>query len=307
MRLALIGQSAFGQAVLERLAADGKHDIVGVFAAPDGRRGPEPLAEAANELGIPVWQPQRMRDAECITTFQALDADLCVMAYVTDIVPMDIIDAPTLGTIQYHPSLLPKHRGPSAINWACIHGDTRTGLTIFWPDAGLDTGPILMQREVDIAADDTVGSLYFNKLFPMGVDALVESVDLVEQGNAPRIVQDESQATYESWCGRAESQLDWHRPAADVHNLIRGCDPQPGAWTTWQGERLSLYGSTVHEAAAGVREVAAVAGSVLSVDGDGMAVQTGDGAIMAKRVRAGRGAKVAAAESEVRAGDVLGR
>ena len=141
----------------------------------------------------------------------------------------------------------------------------------------------------------------------MGVDSLVESVDLVEQGNAPRIVQDESLATYESWCGRAESQLDWHRPAAELHNLIRGCDPQPGAWTTWQGERLSLYGSTVHEAAAGVRENAAVPGTVLSVDGEGMAVQTGDGAIMAKRVRAGRGAKVAAAESEVRAGDVLGR
>ena len=305
MRLALIGQSAFGKAVLTRLASDGRHDIAGVFAAPDGRRGREPLAEAADEIGIPVWQPPRMRDAECIATFQALQADLCVMAYVTDIVPLDIIDAPTHGTIQYHPSLLPKHRGPSAINWACINGDTRTGLTIFWPDAGLDTGPILMQREVDIAPNDTVGSLYFNQLFPMGVDALVESVDLVQQGNASRIVQDESQATYESWCGRAESQLDWHRPTAQLHNLIRGCDPQPGAWTTWQGERMSLYGSAV---VAGVMYTeAAVPGTVQSVDDAGMAVQTADGAVLVRRVRAGRGAKVAAAESGVRAGDVLGR
>ena len=303
MRLALIGQSAFGKAVLERLASGNRHEVVGVFAAPDGRRGQEPLAVAAAELGVPVWQPQRLRDADCIATFQSLHADLCVMAYVTDIVPLDIINAPTYGTIQYHPSLLPKHRGPSAINWAIINGDTRTGLTIFWPDAGLDTGPILMQREVDIAPDDTVGSLYFEQLFPMGVDALVESVDLVQRGEAPRIQQDESLATYESWCGRAESQIDWHRPAAVLHNLIRGCDPQPGAWSTWRGDRLSLYGSAV---CAGRPPVDTMPGTVLSVDGDGMVVSAGDGVVQVQRVRAGRGAKVTVAESGVRLGDVLG-
>ena len=303
MRLALIGQSAFGKAVLEALAADCRYEIAGVFAAPDSARGQEPLAATAADLGVPVWQPQRLRDAESIASFQALDADLCVMAYVTDIVPLSIINAPTHGTIQYHPSLLPKHRGPSAINWAIINGDTRTGLTIFWPDAGLDTGPILMQREVDIGPDDTVGSLYFDKLFPMGVDALVESVDQVQRGEAPRITQDESQATYESWCGRAESQIDWHRPAAELHNLIRGCDPQPGAWTTWQGARLSLYGST--ECADDRRESAAP-GTVLSVDDSGMTVSTADSAVQVQRVRAGRGAKVTVAESAVQAGDVLG-
>lgn len=301
MRLAIIGQSAFGQAVLERLAADG-YDVMGVFAAPDGRRGPEPLAEAARDMDVPVWQFGRMRDAECVTTFRALNADLCVMAYVTDIVPMEIIEAPGLGTIQYHPSLLPKHRGPSSINWAIINGDARTGLTIFWPDAGLDTGPILLQREVEVGPDDTVGSLYFDHLFPMGVDALAESVALVRSGDAPRVSQDESRATYESWCGRAESEIDWSRPAAETHNLIRGCDPQPGAWTTWRGERLSLYGSQVledeHESAA--------PGTVLGVDGQGMAVWTGDGVVSVARVRAGRGGKVAAAESGVVVGEVLG-
>ena len=303
MRLALIGQSAFGKAVLEALAADCRYEIAGVFAAPDGRRGQEPLAATAADLGVPVWQPQRLRDAASIATFRALDADLCVMAYVTDIVPLDIINAPTHGTIQYHPSLLPKHRGPSAINWAIINGATRTGLTIFWPDAGLDTGPILMQREVDIGPADTVGSLYFDKLFPMGVDALVESVDLVQRGEAPRITQDESQATYESWCGRAESQIEWERPAAVLHNLIRGCDPQPGAWTTWRGGRLSVYGSTV---CADECRKDAVPGTVLSVDDSGMTVSTADSAVAVQRVRAGRGAKLTVAESAVQAGDVLG-
>lgn len=303
MRLAIIGQSAFGKSVLERLAEDG-HEVAGVFAAPDGRRGPEPLAESARERGVPVWQFGRMRDAECITAFRSLDADLCVMAYVTDIVPMDIIEAPALGTIQYHPSLLPKHRGPSSINWAIINGDARTGLTIFWPDAGLDTGPILMQREVEVGPGDTVGSLYFDHLFPMGVDALAESVALVQSGDAPRFPQDESLATYESWCGRAESEIDWSRPARELHNLIRGSDPQPGAWTTWRGERLSMYGSRVLNDER--TPSAATPGTVLAVDGSGMEVRTGDGAVSVGRVRAGRGGKVAAAESGVAVGEVLG-
>ena len=131
----------------------------------------------------------------------------------------------------------------------------------------------------------------------------MESVDLAQRGEAPRTEQDESLATYESWCGRAESQIDWHRPAAELHNLIRGCDPQPGAWTTWHRERLSLYGSAVCPDG---RQEAAAPGTVLSVDGNGMVVSTGDGVVQVQRVRAGRGEKVAAAESGVRLGDVLG-
>ena len=179
MKLALIGQSAFGKSILEKLSDRAEHEIVGVFAAPDTRRSREPLAAAADELELPVWQFNRMRDQECIDVFRALDADLCVMAYVTDIVPNEMIDAPIHGTIQYHPSLLPLHRGPSSINWAIINGDAETGLSIFWPDEGLDTGPILLQKRVDIGPDDSVGSLYFNHLYPMGIEAILESIDLV--------------------------------------------------------------------------------------------------------------------------------
>ena len=146
MKIALIGQSAFGKSVLEALAVRDEYEIVGVFAALDGVRRREALAVAAEEMGLRVWQFKRMRDRECIDVFRSLDADLCVMAYVTDIVPNEIIEAPSQGTIQYHPSLLPLHRGPSSINWAIIHGDTETGLSIFWPDEGLDTGPILLQK-----------------------------------------------------------------------------------------------------------------------------------------------------------------
>ena len=299
MKVSIIGQSAFGKSVLEALNERAEHEIVGVFAAPDGRRRREPLAKAADDLGIPVWQFKRMRDQECIDVFRSLGSDLCVMAYVTDIVPTEIIEAPKRGTIQYHPSLLPLHRGPSSINWAVINGDTETGLSIFWPDAGLDTGPILMQKRVKIGPDDTVGSLYFNHLYPMGVDAILESVDLVNAGNAPRIVQDESMATYEGWCGAEDSRIDWSRDVDAVHNLIRGCDPQPGAWSNLDGEKVSFFGSTVAHRDRGSE----MDGTVISIDESGMTIGVANGAVKLKRARVGRGAKSPAGEIGANVGD----
>ncbi len=298
MKLAIIGQSAFGKAVLEALIARGEHDVVGVFAAPDRRRSREPLARAADDMSIPVWQFDRMRDRECIEVFQSLNCDLCVMAYVTDIVPTEIIEAPRHGTIQYHPSLLPLHRGPSSINWAVIHGDTETGLSIFWPDEGLDTGPILLQKRIDIGPDDTVGSLYFNHLFPIGVDAIMESVDLVAGGIAPRISQDESLATYEGWCGTADSHIDWGMDVQNVHNLIRGCDPQPGAWSRLGDEKAAFFGSTIVSDG----DVSDAPGTVIGLDTSGVTIAADGGKVKVRRVRIGRGAKKAAVESGIKLG-----
>ena len=174
---------------------------------------------------------------------------------------------PTRGTIQYHPSLLPLHRGPSSINWPIIQGDTRTGLTIFWPDQGLDTGPILLQKEVEIRDTDTLGSLYFDRLFPLGVAALLEGVDLVRAGKAPKIVQDESKATYEGWCKKEHVQVDWQKPLQTTWNLIRGADPQPGAWTTFGGATVQLLDAKKLEGGA-----AGQPGQVLAVDDTGMTV-----------------------------------
>ena len=149
---------------------------------PDREGRPfDPIKQEATERDIPVFQFRRMRRKVAIDAFLELNADLCVMAFVTDIVPDEILEAPTHGTIQYHPSLLPKHRGPSSMNWPIIWGETVTGLSIFWPDKGLDTGPILLQKEVEITPDDTLGSLYFGKLYQMGVDAMVESVQMVRE------------------------------------------------------------------------------------------------------------------------------
>ena len=245
MRIALIGQAAFGKDVLNALIKNGGK-VVATFCPPDteGHRI-DPMKEASQSHDIPVYQYKRMRAKETINKFISLDVDLCVMAFVTDIVPIEIIEAPTFKTIQYHPSLLPEHRGPSSINWPIIEGKTKTGITIFWPDEGLDTGPILLQRETLIDQDDTLGTLYFDRLYPMGVRALVESVDLIRAGSAPRIDQDHSLATYEGWCRSKKARINWQTPVHNLYNLIRGCDPSPGANTTFKDDKISFFKASV--------------------------------------------------------------
>jgi methionyl-tRNA formyltransferase len=296
MRIVVNGQQAFGAEVLKALTARGE-DVVAVYCAPDKEgRPPDPLAEAAREAGIPVRQPESFKDEEAARGLAELEPDLMVMAFVTLFVPENVLGVPTHGTIQYHPSILPRHRGPSAINWAIIQGDSTTGLTVFWPDEGLDTGPVLLTKEVAIEDDDTLGSLYFDKLFPLGVEAMVEAVDLVRAGEAPRIVQDDALATYESWCRKADVEIDWSRPAREVYNLIRGADPRPGAWTTIDGEQVEILDVSQVDASSG-----GAPGEVLEVTADGLVVAAEGGAVSVARVRAD-GDKQDAAEFAARTG-----
>jgi methionyl-tRNA formyltransferase len=291
MRIVVNGQQAFGAAVLKALMDRGE-EVVAVYCAPDKEgRPPDPLAEAAREAGIPVRQPRSFETPGAAGEMAELKPDLMVMAFVTLFVPEPVLHTPTHGSIQYHPSLLPRHRGPSAINWAIIQGEPKTGVAIFWPDEGLDTGPVLLTKEVEIADDDTLGSLYFDKLFPLGVDAMMESVDLVREGRAPRIVQDDAQATYESWCRKADAEIDWSRPARDVYNLIRGTNPRPGAWTTVDGQEVQVLDSERVD-----EDPGAPPGQVVAVDGDRLAVAVAGGAIAIGVVRPDGGDKTPAGE-----------
>jgi methionyl-tRNA formyltransferase len=304
MRIVVNGQQAFGADVLEALLKRGE-DVVAVYCAPDKEgKPPDPLAEAAREAGIELRQPDSFETESAASDLAALEPDLMVMAFVTLFVPEPVLNTPKHGTIQYHPSLLPLHRGPSAINWAIIHGDAKTGVAIFWPDEGLDTGPVLMLKEVEIAEDDTLGSLYFDKLFPLGVEAMIESVDLVRDGKAPKLVQDEDEATYESWCRREDAEIDWSRPVRDVYNLIRGTNPRPGGWTTIGSEEVGVLDCEQVDGDPG-----AAPGTVVAVDGDRLVVAADGGAIAVQVVRAD-GDKTAAGEyaraAGVEAGTVLG-
>jgi methionyl-tRNA formyltransferase len=241
MKIAIIGQQDFGKTVLEAFLARG--DQVGaVFCAPEkeGAR-PDALRVTAQEKGLRVHQFKSLRDPEASRAMREAGADLGIMAFVTQFAPQEFVTIPRLGTIQYHPSLLPKYRGPSSINWPIIKGDTETGLSIFRPTDGLDEGVIVLQKRVSIGPDDTLGSIYFDRLFPMGVQAMLEAADLVLAGKHAETVQDESQASYEGWCRSAEAKIDWAKPIDQVYNLVRGCNPAPGAWTTLNGRKLQIF------------------------------------------------------------------
>jgi methionyl-tRNA formyltransferase len=286
MRLIIVGQGPFGEKVLEALIQK-KEEIVGVFCPPD-KRG-EPMKSLAEKSGISLFRPNRMKDPEVYDVLMQLKPDLVIEAFVTDIIPERLLNIPSIGTICYHPSLLPRHRGASAINWAITQGDIRTGLTIFWVDKGIDTGPILLQKEVEIGPEDTTGSLYFNTLFPMGVHAMVEAVELIKKGRAPRIPQDYSKATYEPPCDDRVAAVDFEKPIIDVYNFIRGCDPQPGAYTAFKGKKVRLYDAKMQSLPIEKRT-----GEIISFNKNGVQIAVKGGIIKIGKLRLEKGEKIGA-------------
>src|SRR5437899_8759381 len=295
MRIVVHGQQAFGKAVLEAMLKRGD-EVVGVYAAPEkpGQKI-DPLKEAALAAGLPVHQPASYRKPEVWEQFGALAPDLQVMAYVTLFVPEEFLKIPSQGSIQYHPSLLPKFRGPSSINWPIIKGETETGLSIFWPDNGLDTGDVLLQKKTPISSTDTLGSVYFDRLFPMGVEATLEALDLVKAGKAPRIKQDESKATYEGRCGPDNAHIDWGRPWQEIDRLIRGCNPAPGAWSNLDGKVLKIFDAKPLPAK-DPKGIAGKMGEIVAVEGDGITVVCADGRFKLTRVQPADGKKIDAGE-----------
>jgi methionyl-tRNA formyltransferase len=295
MRIVVHGQQAFGKAVLEALLKRGEN-VIAVYVAPEkpGAKA-DPLKEAALAANLPVYQPDSYRKPEVVEQFKALKPDLQVMAFVTLFVPEEFLNVPTHGSIQYHPSLLPAYRGASAINWPIIKGEKETGLSIFWPDNGLDTGDVLIQKKTPISGTDTLGTVYFDRLFPMGVDAMMESVDLVKVGKAPRIKQDESKATYEGKCGAGNAKIDWGKPWEQIDRVIRGCNPAPGAWTTFNGATVKVFDAKPIPAR-DPKGIGGKLGEVVAVEDDGITVVCADGRFKISRVQPADGKKMDAGE-----------
>jgi methionyl-tRNA formyltransferase len=309
MKIAIVGQQDFGKAVLEAFLARGD-EVAGVFCAPEkpGAK-PDVLKVAAQEKGVRVFQFPSLKGEEAKSAMQGLNAEIGIMAFVLQFAPQEFVNIPKHGTIQYHPSLLPKYRGPSSINWPIIRGDVKTGLTIFRPNDGLDEGPVVLQKETPIGPDDTLGTVYFDRLFPMGVKAMLEAADLVVSNKHREVVQDESQASYEGWCRKAEARLNWANPLDFVYNTIRGCNPAPGAWTTLEGKELQIFDARRHP----VRTFGAVKGKigeVVEVTEKSFQVTTQGGRIEVLRARLADGKKVNAAEllsaGQVKPGMLLG-
>lgn len=291
MRLIVMGQQAFGQSVFERLMLSKQDEVVSVYCAPDQEGRPiDPLKQAALTAGVTVRQPGNFKSEDVLSQMRSDKANLLIMAYVTLFVPQAARDIPGKGAICFHPSLLPLHRGPSSINWPIIGGASKTGFSWFYPTDGLDEGDILYQEECVIGPDDTLGDVYFKKIFPAAVESIDKVCDLFRYGTPPRMVQVDSQATYESWCRKSDVEIDWTQPVADVYNLIRGSNPQPGAWTVYGGKTVQIYDS---ERLDGKGEGA---GCIVQIDDDGIVIQAQGGRIKIKRVRPAGAGKISAVQ-----------
>lgn len=293
MKIAVIGQSAFGADVFKALREKG-HDVVVVFTVPDKNGREDLLAIEASKHGVPVQKLARWRKKVAGGKFEVLPdvlklylsygAELNVLPFCTQFVPLEVIEAPKHNSIIYHPSLLPKHRGASAINWTLIEGDERAGLTVFWADDGLDTGPILLQKSCDVEENDTLNSLYNRFLYPAGVKAMVEAVELIAAGKAPRITQPTEGASYEPYITTKPelAEIDWKKTQRQLHNFIRGNDKVPGAWTTINGEKVTVFGSSLWRSGvpppeARLVEAAEVPGGKVYAHANGLLLPGSDG------------------------------
>jgi len=295
MRIAIIGQQDFGKAVLEAFLARGD-DVAGVFCAPEkeGAKA-DPLKVLALEKGLKVFQFKSLKDAEASEALRGLNTDIGIMAFVLQFAPQEFVSIPKHGTIQYHPSLLPKYRGPSSINWPLIRGEAKTGLSIFRPSDGLDEGEIILQKETVLSADDTLGTVYFDRLFPMGVQAMIEAADMVVAGKHKQLAQDESQASYEGWCRAAEAKINWANHVDFIYNLIRGCNPAPGAWTTLNGKKVQIFDARKHTVRT-FGEVKGKIGEISEIGSGGFSITAQGGRIEVMKAKHEDGKKVSAAD-----------
>jgi methionyl-tRNA formyltransferase len=305
LRIAVFGQAPFGRDVTVRLA-DAGHEVVGVHVPPDaGGRG-DPLASEAEARGWPLFRYKGYRRKgepipERIDEYLALGAELNVMPFTTVILPTEIVDAPKHRSVCFHPSLLPAFRGGAALAWQIMEGATESGVSVFQPDEGVDTGPLYLQRGgVPISDADNMASLYFDKLYPLGVEAMVETVAAIDAGTARLVPQKEEGASFQGLVDDAVARLDFGADVVILDRRIRGCDPSPGAWAQRGGEVFRLYGSRVDSRS----DASEAPGRILSIDESGLRLAVRGGVLRIQKVR-GAGAKCAAHESDLRAGDQL--
>ncbi|MBW2313819.1 MAG: methionyl-tRNA formyltransferase [Deltaproteobacteria bacterium] len=305
LRIAIFGQAPFGKDVTTRLLDDG-HEVVGVHVPPDAGGRADPLAAEAEARGLPLFRHRRFRRKgealpELVEEYLALGADLNVMPFTTVILPPEIVDAPRLGSLCFHPSLLPAYRGGTAIPWQIILGASVSGVTVFQPDEGLDTGPIVVQKGgVEIGPAETAASLYFDHLYPLGLEAMAEAVAAVAAGTAKPLAQTEEGVSFQPRLDDEAARIDWARPAQEIDRLIRGCDPQPGAHALRGDEPVRLFGGGLREAASG-----AAPGTIMAADGDTLLVAASGGAIAIKKARLGDAKKAPATVSGLEVGDRL--
>ena len=280
MRVVFMGTPDFSVGTLRELVKAG-HEVVGVVSQPDKPKGrgkslmPTPVKEAALELGLPVYQPKKVRDPEFLGILQELAPEVILVVAFGQIIPQAILELPPYGCINVHASLLPKYRGAAPIQWAVIDGEPESGVTIMKMDAGLDTGDMITKVVVPIERDETGGSL-FDKLSEAGAKLLVDTLPAIVDGTAVYEKQpEESPTPYAAMIQKQLGNIDWQSSAVEIERLIRGLNPWPSAFTKVNGKTLKIWSAQVMEESERDRD--AIPGTILRADAQGLYVKTGHG------------------------------
>ena len=273
MRIVFMGTPDFAVPCLERLLADG-HQVAGVFTQPDKPKGrghhlqPPPVKELALARGLPVYQPATLRDGQALETLRALAPQLAVVVAYGKILPPALLEVPPLGCINVHGSLLPRWRGAAPIQWSVLSGDRQAGVTTMYLAEGMDTGDMILRRSTPVGPQETSGQLY-ERLAELGAQLLGETVELIAQGKAPRTPQQEEEATYAPMLTKELAAIDFMKPAAQVHNLVRGMNPWPVAHTLLEGQPLKVYAARLSEGSGAPGQVLESRGRLVVACGQG--------------------------------------
>ena len=285
MKVVFMGTPEFAVPSLDMLVREG-YEVAAVVTQPDKPKGrgnkmaAPPVKEYAVKSGIEVLQPERIKTPEFTAVLEALEPDLLITAAYGKILPKYILDVPRLGCINVHASLLPKYRGAGPINWAVIKGEKATGITTMFTDVGMDTGDMLVKMEFDIGEDMTAGEVH-DKLATLGADTLKETLRLLKEGALVRIPQNDEEATYAPILNKDLGMIDWSKPAREIHNLVRGTNPWPGAFSFYKGEKMKVWKTRVVDDST-CKEAP---GSIYDVNKEGLTVVTGKGLIIIMEVQ----------------------
>ena len=284
MRIVFMGTPDIAVGCLQKII-DEKHEILGVVTQPDkpvgrGKKlGMPPVKELALKYDIPVYQPVKARDEEFVKVLKDLNPDLIVVVAFGQILPKSILDIPKFGCVNVHVSLLPKYRGAAPINWVIINGEEKTGVTTMYMDEGLDTGDMILTSEFALDDEITAGELH-DIMKEEGAKVLKETIDLIEKGEAPRIKQNHDEFTYAPMMSKSLGQIDYSKSAKDIHNLVRGVNPWPSAYTTYDNQTMKVWKTKVLSETSDKEP-----GTIISVDKEGIKVSTKDNVILIKEIQ----------------------
>ncbi|AGB40848.1 methionyl-tRNA formyltransferase [Halobacteroides halobius DSM 5150] len=288
MEVVFMGTPDFAVPCLDALCQSEVANLIGVVSQPDRKRGrgqkrqPTPVKKKALEYDIEVFQPQKVTSEEGIDKLKEWDPDLIVVVAYGQILGTEVLNLPQKGCVNVHASLLPQYRGAAPIHRAIINGDQKTGITTMYMDEGMDTGDMILTKEVTITDQDTVGSLH-DKLATTGANLLITTLKEIEAGTAPRKKQNDGQATYAPKIKKEEGEINWNQEAKEIWNLIRGMNPWPGAYTYINGERLKLWASQVYSKD---QSKEMIPGTIIKTDTEeGIIVQTGQGQLLLTKVQ----------------------